>query len=155
MNEITTVGVDLAKELIVVCAGDSSGKALFLKQFGCAGFAAWAANLPPCAIGMEACSSAHHWAKRLSALPGIGPITASALLATVTNPRDFRNGRQLAAWTGVVPRQCSSGGKLRLGPHYPARRWLPAGAAHPRGSFDAARRTQASSRKALTTRTIG
>jgi transposase len=265
MNEITTVGVDLAKELIVVCAGDASGRALFFKQFGCAGFAAWAANLPPCTIGMEACSSAHHWARvlaahghhpklmaaefvqpfrksqgakndrndaqailsamrepnmrfvsvksleqqsvlachrmrqgwqvertallnrtrgllaefgiwlarssaalyralprlsqdetiparvrallsqsyehlqhldrqicsceaqirlhakqsdgaqRLSALPGIGPITASALVATLTDPRDFRNGRQMAAWTGLVPRQSSSGGKQRLG----------------------------------------
>ena len=36
-------------------------------------------------------------------------------MATVANPRDFRNGRQMAAWTGVVPRQSSSGGKERLG----------------------------------------
>jgi len=67
MNEITTVGVDLAKDLIVVCAGDRSGRTLFFKQFGCAGFAAWAANLPPCTMGMEACSSAHHWARVLAA----------------------------------------------------------------------------------------
>ncbi len=41
--------------------------------------------------------------------------TASALIATVSNPRDFKNGRQMAAWTGLVPRQKSSGGKQRLG----------------------------------------
>ena len=265
MNQITTVGVDLAKEVIVVCAGDAAGRTLFFKQFSFSGFGAWAANLPPCTIGIEACSSAHHWARvlaghghrpklmapefvkpfrksqgakndrndaqailsavrepnmrfvsiksldqqailachrmrqgwhvertallnrtrgllsefgiwlgrssatlyrsllrlslneaipapvralleqahehlqridaqisrceaqirlhakqsepaqRLTAVTGIGPITASALVATIANARDFRNGRQMAAWTGLVPRQASSGGKERLG----------------------------------------
>jgi transposase len=54
-------------------------------------------------------------AQRIQALSGIGPLTASALIATVSNPRDFKNGRQMAAWTGLVPRQNSSGGKQRLG----------------------------------------
>jgi transposase len=54
-------------------------------------------------------------AKRILALTGIGELTASALLATVANPRDFKNGRQMAAWAGLVPRQNSSGGKQRLG----------------------------------------
>jgi len=53
--------------------------------------------------------------KRLETIPGIGPITASALAATVTNPEVFKSGRQLAAWIGLVPRQNSSGGKTRLG----------------------------------------
>jgi transposase len=265
MNQITTVGVDLAKDLIVACAADAAGRTQFYKQFGFQGFAAWAANLPPCTIAMEACSSAHYWARTLSALGhnvkllapdlvkpfrkshaakndrndaqavlitalqpdmrfvsvksveqqsilavhrmregwksertalinrvrgllaefgiwlgrspqtltrrlpqlmqedqlparvrallaqahgqllqlqalmqqceldiqaharhseaaqrlgavnGIGPITASALVATVGNAADFRNGRQLAAWNGLVPKQSSSGGKERLG----------------------------------------
>ena len=265
MNEITTVGVDLAKEVIVVCAGDTQGRAVYCKQFSFSGFAAWAANLPPCTLGLEACSSAHHWARflsahghtaklmaaefvapfrksrgakndhndaeailiavrqpdmrfvtvksveqqamlawhrlrqgfsvertallnrvrgllaefgvwlgrspatltralpqwvqeealparlrallvearehlqhlerrlescdreirahakqseaaeRIRALTGIGPITASAVVATIVNARDFRNGRQMAAWVGLVPRQSSSGGKQRLG----------------------------------------
>jgi transposase len=50
----------------------------------------------------------------LATIPGIGPITASAIAATVPNPSAFRNGRQLAAWLGLVPRQNSSGGKHRL-----------------------------------------
>jgi transposase len=54
-------------------------------------------------------------ARRIQALTGVGELTASALLATVSSPRDFKNGRQLAAWAGLVPRQNSSGGKLRLG----------------------------------------
>jgi transposase len=266
MNEITTVGADIAKEVIVVCAADAHGRPIYFKQFSFSGFAEWAANLPPCLIGMEACSSAHYWArflsghghvaklmaaelvapfrmsraakndrndaqailcavlqpnmrfvtvksidqqamlswhrsragyleerkallnrtrsmlaefgvwlgrstavlmrqlprlaqeeslpalfrptlthalehlrqidarvaecdarihehakqsesaKRLQAILGLGKITASALIATIPNPRDFRNGRQLAAWDGLVPRQHSTGGKSRLGP---------------------------------------
>jgi transposase len=265
MNQITTVGVDLAKEVIVVCTGDAQGRSVYFKQFSFAGFAEWAAKLAPCTFGMEACGSAHHWARflgehghtaklmaaefvapfrksqgakndrndaqailtavrqpdmrfvtvksvdqqamlawhraragfgeerkallnrargllaefgvwlgrssavlirhlpqlaqddrlparfrpilanalnhlrhidqciadcdaeihnhvrhsdeaqRIQALAGVGPLTASALIATVSNPRDFRNGRQMAAWTGLVPRQNSSGGKQRLG----------------------------------------
>ncbi len=266
MSQITTVGVDLSKQVIVVCAADARGRTVFFKKLSFAGFAQWAVNLPPCVIGMEACSSAHYWARflgqhghtpRLMAaehvapfrmsrgakndrndaraiavavvqpdmrlvtpkladqqavlawhrarsgyveertallnrtrgllaefgvwigrstsvlirrlpelledehLPplfrpillhaqehlrqinqriaecderitahaksseaaqraqqvcGIGAQTASALVATVTNPKDFRNGRQLAAWAGLVPRQYSTGGKTILGP---------------------------------------
>lgn len=53
--------------------------------------------------------------KRLMQLPGIGPTTASALLASIGIGHDFSNGRQLAAWIGLVPGQYSSGGKARLG----------------------------------------
>ena len=265
MNQITTVAADLAKDLIVVCAADAFGRTLFFKQFGFRGFASWAANLPPCTMAMEACSSAHFWARtleslghrpkllspdlvtpfrkskgakndrndaqailiaalqpdmrfvsvksieqqsilachrmregwksertalinrvrgllaefgiwlgrspqnlarslpkliqdeqlpprvrtllvqaqehlmrlealmeqceldiaaharhseaaqRLCKLNGIGPITASAMVALVGDARDFRNGRQMAAWAGLVPKQSSSGGKDRLG----------------------------------------
>jgi len=52
--------------------------------------------------------------RRLAEIPGIGPITASAVAATVGNAREFKNGRQLAAWMGLVPRQNSSGGKQNL-----------------------------------------
>lgn len=53
--------------------------------------------------------------QRLRGVEGIGPITATALVATVGDARLFKNGRQLAAWLGLVPRQRSSGGKPRLG----------------------------------------
>lgn len=265
MNQITTVGVDLAKDVIVVCAADASGRTIYFRQFSFHGFGQWAVNLPPCTFGMEACSSAHYWARslgelghtprlmaaefvepfrksqaakndrndaraivsavrdsdmrfvsvksieqqamlawhrmrsgwmlertaivnrvrgllsefglwlgrspetlikalpqlaeqsslparlrplltqarehihlleahieecdkeirahtknsvdatRISTLIGVGPLTASAVVATVGNPLDFRNGRQMAAWAGLVPRQRSSGGKQRLG----------------------------------------
>lgn len=53
-------------------------------------------------------------ARRLACLPGIGPIVATALVASVGDGKQFRNGRELAAWIGLVPRQHSSGGKPRL-----------------------------------------
>jgi len=265
MNEITTVGVDLAKEVIVVCAGDRSGRPIFSRQFTFHGFAQWAARLERATFGFEACSSAHHWARwlterghtarlmaaehvaafrmskgakndrndaqailtavlqpamrfvsvksiesqamlavhtvrrgwnaertallnrtrgilaefgiwlgrssarllralpeltetdtlparvrillrqvreqitaleqqidacdrqieehakhsddaqRLQAVTGIGTITSSAIVSTVAHARDFKNGRQMAAWLGLVPSQSSSGGKERLG----------------------------------------
>jgi transposase len=254
MSDITTVGVDLAKDVIVVCAGNRSGRPVLTRQFTLQGFAHWAATVPVATFGLEACSSAHHWARwltgrvapfrmsrgakndrndaqailvamvqptmrfvavksveaqamlavhtmrrgltmertallnrvrgllsefgiwigrgptrilgalpalidderlptrvrlvlrqvreqvalleaqikaadleihthakqddnvrRVQAISGVGAVTASALVATVANAHDFRNGRQLAAWLGVVPRQWSSGGKERLG----------------------------------------
>lgn len=57
----------------------------------------------------------HELSRRLETIPGIGPITASAIVATVTDASLFKSGRQLAAWLGLVPRQNSSGGKNRLG----------------------------------------
>jgi transposase len=54
-------------------------------------------------------------ARRLMAVPGVGPLLASALVAAVPDPHAFRSGRNLAAWVGLVPRQNSSGGKERLG----------------------------------------
>jgi len=51
---------------------------------------------------------------RLAAVPGIGPVIATALVAMVGDARAFASGRHLAAWAGLVPRQHSSGGKERL-----------------------------------------
>jgi len=57
----------------------------------------------------------HLAAKRMKEITGIGTLTASAAAATVVDAKDFRCGRQFAAWLGLVPRQMSSGGKTRLG----------------------------------------
>jgi transposase len=53
--------------------------------------------------------------QRLATIPGIGPIIATAIAATVADAGVFRSGREFAAWLGLVPRQGSSGGKSRLG----------------------------------------
>jgi transposase len=52
--------------------------------------------------------------RKLEKIPGIGPITASALVASIGDAKNFDNGRQLAAWLGLVPRQHSSGDKPTL-----------------------------------------
>lgn len=262
--QITTVGIDLAKNVFQIHGADSRGKAVLRKRLRRDQFAAFFGNLPPCLVGMEACGGAHHWARRLETfghtvklmapqfvkpyvkgnktdmadaeaiceavlrpsmrfvsiknieqqsvlalhrvrqgfvkartaqanqirgllaefglvvpqgilyipsrvpelledaenglpdlmrqlisqllehfkvlhgrvieieaqiklwhrssesscrlekVPGIGPLTASALAAALGNARNFDNGRQLAAWLGLVPRQHSSGGKATL-----------------------------------------
>jgi len=264
VKDITTIGVDLAKNVIQVHGVDQRGKAVLRKQFTRQKVVEFFANLAPCLVGMEACASAHHWARqlqkqghqvklmapqfvkpyvktnkndaadaeaiceavsrpnmrfvpikngeqqavlalhraragfvkartaqanqirgllgeygiiipqgighitkrlpailedgenelpgafrqllvrlaehlkeldrqvgeleaqiedwhrqdaasrKLAQIPGIGPLTASALVASVGDARSFRNARQLAAWLGLVPRQHSSGGKALL-----------------------------------------
>jgi transposase len=52
--------------------------------------------------------------QRLTAIPGIGPVTATALVAAIGNGAGFRKGRDLAAWVGMVPREYSTGGKQKL-----------------------------------------
>jgi len=68
---------------------------------------------------LEAEIAARHKAdavsRRLATIPGIGPLIATALAATVVDPAAFRSGREFAAWLGLVPRQHSTGGKQRLG----------------------------------------
>ncbi|BAO92589.1 MULTISPECIES: IS110 family transposase [Caballeronia] len=63
---------------------------------------------------IKAAHRANEMSKKLERIPGIGPITASALIATIGDAKSFTNGRQLAAWLGLVPAQSSSGGKATL-----------------------------------------
>lgn len=64
---------------------------------------------------IEAHVESHEITKRLMAIPGVGPITASAMVASIGDPSIFRNGRELSGWLGIVPRQNSSGGKSKMG----------------------------------------
>lgn len=93
MNQITTVGVDLAKDVIVVCAGNAAGAVVLRKQLSFAGFAAWASNLPPCVIGMEACSTAHHWARELGSMGHSPKLMAAELVAPFRMSRGAKNDR--------------------------------------------------------------
>ncbi|MDQ3831576.1 MAG: IS110 family transposase [Candidatus Tectomicrobia bacterium] len=63
---------------------------------------------------IEAICQAHPVCQRLLTIPGIGPLTATALIAAVNDATHFKNGRQFAAWLGLVPRQHSTGGKPGL-----------------------------------------
>jgi len=64
---ITTVGIDLAKNVFQVHGVDARAKVVLRRQLRREQVALYFVNLPPCLIGMEACASAHHWAVRLSA----------------------------------------------------------------------------------------
>ena len=64
---------------------------------------------------IQAWHRANPLSRRLATIPGIGPLTASALVATIADPHAFQNGRQLAAWIGLVPRQYASGDTQKLG----------------------------------------
>jgi transposase len=59
---------------------------------------------------------ANEASRRLESIPGIGVMGATAIIATVPDPKIFRSGRDFAAWVGLVPRQDSTGGKQKLGP---------------------------------------
>ena len=59
--------------------------------------------------------SEHLECKRLKAVPGVGPLVSTAFYSAVGDPNHFKNGRQVAAWLGLVPKQFSTGGKTRLG----------------------------------------
>jgi transposase len=63
---------------------------------------------------IKAWHQANETSRRLEAVPGIGPLGASALVASIGDAKTFKNGRQLAAWLGLVPRQHSTGGKPTL-----------------------------------------
>ncbi len=64
--KITTVGIDLAKNVFQVHAVNEAGKKVFNKQLRREQMAEFFAQLPPCLVGMEACGSAHHWARKLT-----------------------------------------------------------------------------------------
>jgi transposase len=88
------------------------GQELFHKLFGELG--KLDAELAYYQDKLEALAQAHPVCQRLLTIPGIGPLTATALLAAVGDAGVFKNGRQFAAWLGLVPKQYSTGGQTRL-----------------------------------------
>ena len=123
MNKITTLGIDIAKKVFQIACFNSHNKLISNKQYTRKKFIHTVSNLPPCLVGLEACGSAHYWAKYLSqqghpmaqkllCIPGIGPINTLACL--ILNPQEFRNGRHLAAYLGLVPRLTGTGGNTTV-----------------------------------------
>ena len=105
MNEITTVGVDLAKEVIAVCAADRSGKTVFTRMFRRDAFAAWAVQLPPCTFGLEACGAAHHWARWLSSHGHTPRLMAAEFVRPFRKSRAAKNDRNDAEAVLTAVRQ--------------------------------------------------
>ena len=102
MSQITTLGVDLSKNVIVVCAADARGRIVAFKQLSFAGFAQWAANLPPCVIGMEACSSAHYWARSLAQHGHTARLMAAEHVEPFRMSRGAKNDRNDARAIAVA-----------------------------------------------------
>ena len=68
LSSVTTVGLDLAKHVFFIHAVDAQGQVVFAKEVRRRDLLSFFASLPPCLVGVEACSSAHHWARELTAL---------------------------------------------------------------------------------------
>lgn len=99
--QITTVGLDLAKNVFQVHGANAHGKAVLRKKLRREQVAAFFANLPPCLVGMEACGSAHHWARKLQAMGHTVKLMAPQFVKPyVSNGMDAptRNGIRVPQW---------------------------------------------------------
>ena len=116
---VAPVGIPRVKELFAVIADGDDDRLSPIARACLEGLARQFLSLHEEIVIAE--RRIHAWhrsneaSRRLDTIPGIGPIVATALVASVTDPSVFKSGRELAAWIGLVPRQTSTGGKERLG----------------------------------------
>jgi transposase len=113
------VGLERAKDLVAVVEDEADPRLPLVAREALRLLTDQIADLDRRIAGLEtaitAMAKADPAAKRIMTVPGIGPITASRLVATVPDPGVFPSGRDFAAWLGLVPRQNSTGGRSRLG----------------------------------------
>jgi len=116
---IAPQGIARVADLVAVLLGEDTRCVPALARQALGGLVAELESLAKRVDEVEAAIVAWHKdneaSRRLATIPGIGPITASAIVATITDPSQFQSARQLAAWIGLVPKQHSSGGKQRQG----------------------------------------
>ena len=116
---VARVGLPQVRELLAVIADEGDDRIPPLARTCLAGLVRQLLSLESEIVAAERRIHAWHRAsedsRRLETMPGIGPITASALASSITDPHIFKSGRGMAAWIGLVPRQHSSGGKERMG----------------------------------------
>ena len=119
LGVIAPQGIGRVADLVAVLMAENQGNVPVLARKALGEFAAEVQALGQRVEEIEATILAWHkdneTSRRLATIPGIGPITASAIVATVTDPSQFHSARQFAAWIGLVPKQNSSGGKQRQG----------------------------------------
>jgi len=103
---ITTVGIDLAKDVITVYAQDEQGKCVLTRNFRFKELAEWLVQLPAgCLIGMEACSTAHHWGRRMQAM-GLQPrLMAAEFVQAFRKSKSAKNDHNDAEAIAVAVRQ--------------------------------------------------
>ena len=116
---VARVGLPQVKELLAIIADPDDARLPPLARTCLVGLARQFVSLheeiTAAEMRIHAWHSSSDISRRLETIPGIGPITATALAATITDPSVFKSGRELAAWIGLVPRQSSTGGKERMG----------------------------------------
>jgi transposase len=95
---VTTCGIDLAKNLFQVHGVDRRGKPVVKKQLRRDQVAEFFANMPPCLIGMEACSGAHHWARKLTALGHTVKLMAAKFVKTTSTMVQNCLSRSYGPW---------------------------------------------------------
>ena len=103
---ITSAGIDLAKEVITVCSQDGAGRTCERRDLRPASLPAWLERLPKgCIVGMEACSSAHHWGRVMTAM-GLEPrIMAAEFVSPFRKSRAGKNDRNDAEAIAIAARE--------------------------------------------------
>jgi transposase len=116
---VAPVGRNGVEELLYVVADPNDDRVPEVARECLAGLGAQLRMLKAQILEFDRCIVAWHrsneTSKRLDEIPGVGPALATALVASVADPRVFRSGRDFSAWVGLVPKQNSSGGKEKLG----------------------------------------
>ena len=116
---VAPIGRNGVEELLNVVANPSDKRVPELARACLSALGAQLRRLKEQVLEFDRMISAWHrsnaTSKRLDEAPGIGPVLATALVATIADPKAFRSGRNFSAWIGLVPKQPSSGGKDRLG----------------------------------------
>ena len=119
LGVVAPQGISRVGDLVAALLGENDAKLPKLARYALRGLASELEALGERVKEIEATILTWHKdnevSRRLASVPGIGPITASAIVATVTDPTQFHSARQFAAWIGLVPKQNSSGGKARQG----------------------------------------
>lgn len=116
---VAAVGRNGIKELLDVVAGPDDGRLPMIARQCLKALGDQLQGLKAQILKFDQWINAWHrsneTSRRLDDLPGVGPALATALVASVPDPKAFRSGRDFSAWIGLVPKQNSSGGKERLG----------------------------------------
>jgi len=119
MGIIAPQGISRVGDLVAALLGEDEAQLPRMARYALRGLVAELEALGERVKEIEGAILAWHKdneaSRRLATIPGIGPITASAIVATVTDPTQFHSARQFAAWIGLVPKQNSSGDKERQG----------------------------------------
>jgi transposase len=88
MDQLTTVGIDLAKDVFAICVLDTTGAVLQRRVLRREAFIRWAEQLSPCRVAMEACGSSHHWGRWFAARGH----TARRMMQPMLRPSPLRRG---------------------------------------------------------------